>query len=113
MPHVLHKGHQIAAGAFRLPLVFDRCGPVEVAGVRFPLMDAWLDRVDCVVIQDRLEIVFVLVALGRLVLVAKSTLVARNRSIHVVVLVLVIIRVAIRMEALPINIILLLFLGVF
>ena len=113
MPHVFHKGHQVATGAFRLHLVFDRCGPVEVAGVRFSLMDAWLDRVDGVVIQDRLEIVFVLVALRRLVLVAQSTLVARNRSIHVVVLVLVIIRVAIRMEPLPINIILLLLLGVF
>ena len=107
--HVLYEGHEVAARTLSLSFFVDTGSPVKVARVWLALVKPRLDRVDGIVVKNWLEIVLVLISLRRLVLVSQSTLVTCNRSIHVVILVLVVIRVSIRMEPLTINVIHLLF----
>ena len=109
MSHVLYEGHEVAAWTLSLSFFVDTGSPVKVARVWLALVKPRLDRVDNIVVKNWLEIVLVLISLRRLVLVSQSTLVTCNRSIHVVILVLVVIGVSIGMEPLTINVIHLLF----
>jgi hypothetical protein len=101
---VLDESHKVAGWAELWLGKGVASGAVEVGilRLRLALVYSRLNRINNIMIQYRLKIIFILVANNGLKLAAQCSLVACNPSIDVVILVLVVVWISIWMKPLPI-----------
>ena len=70
MSHVLHEGHEVTTWTLSLSFFVHTGSPVKVARVWLALVKSRLNRVNSIMVKNRLEVVLVFISLWRLVLVS-------------------------------------------